>query len=143
MLPDRLCEIFPEVIRPLEPFTNDHVGLLAQILRPNVYGYQLDAPEIAYVGGDPMLIKLFKAFRFKLSFSQNFGLEPDTNAVVPFRAVPRPVARRGRAFLSASRIDSDQLLCISVPITASGASAVLHQICVARGETGQFHFSSS
>lgn len=57
LLPDRLCNDFPEVTVPLEPYTNDFAGVLAQILRPNVYGYDLDAPRIAYVGGDPMLIQ--------------------------------------------------------------------------------------
>ena len=57
MLPDRLCDDFPEITVPLEPYTNDFAGVLAQILRPNVYGYDLDAPRIAYVGGDPLLIQ--------------------------------------------------------------------------------------
>jgi hypothetical protein len=57
LLPDRLCNDFPEITVPLEPYTNDFAGVLAQILRPNVYGYDLDAPRIAYVGGDPMLIQ--------------------------------------------------------------------------------------
>jgi len=55
--PARLGDDFPEVTVPLEPYTNDFAGVLAQILRPNVYGYDLDAPRIAYVGGDPMLIQ--------------------------------------------------------------------------------------
>jgi hypothetical protein len=55
--PARLCDDFPEITVPLEPCTNDFAGVLAQILRPNVYGYDLDAPDIAYVGGDPMLIQ--------------------------------------------------------------------------------------
>ena len=57
MLPERLCEEFPEITVPLEPYTKDFAGVLAQILRPNVYGYSLDAPDIAYIGGDPMLIQ--------------------------------------------------------------------------------------
>lgn len=57
LLPDRLCDDFPEITVPLEPYTNDFAGVLAQILRPNVYGYDLDAPSIAYIGGDPMLIQ--------------------------------------------------------------------------------------
>jgi len=57
LLPDRLCNDFPEITVPLEPYTSDFAGVLAQILRPNVYGYDLDAPGIAYVGGDPMLIQ--------------------------------------------------------------------------------------
>jgi hypothetical protein len=57
MLPARLCQDFPEITVPLEPYTNDFAGVLAQILRPSVYGYDLDAPDIAYIGGDPMLIQ--------------------------------------------------------------------------------------
>lgn len=57
MMSERLCAEFPEVTVPLEPYTSDFDGVLAQILRPNVYGYSLDAPDIAYVGGDPMLIQ--------------------------------------------------------------------------------------
>jgi len=57
MLPARLCDDFPEITVPLEPYTKDLAGVLAQILRPNVYGYDLDAPDIAYIGGDPMLIQ--------------------------------------------------------------------------------------
>lgn len=57
MMPARLCDDFPEITVPLEPYTNDFAGVLAQILRPNVYGYSLDAPEVAYIGGDPMLIQ--------------------------------------------------------------------------------------
>jgi hypothetical protein len=57
MLPERLCNDFPELTVPLEPYTEDFAGVLAQILRPNVYGYSLDAPNIAYVGGKPMLIQ--------------------------------------------------------------------------------------
>ncbi len=47
--PARLCDDFPEINVPLEPYTNDFAGVLAQILRPNVYGYDLDAPRIADV----------------------------------------------------------------------------------------------
>ena len=57
LLPDRLCDDFPEITVPLEPYTKDFAGVLAQILRPVLYGYSLDAPDIAYVGGDPMLIQ--------------------------------------------------------------------------------------
>jgi hypothetical protein len=57
MLPARLCEKIPEITEFLRPYTNDFAGVLAQILRPNVYGYDLDAPDIAYIGGDPMLIQ--------------------------------------------------------------------------------------
>lgn len=57
MLPARLCDDFPEITMPLEPYTKDFAGVLAQVLRPNVYGYDLDAPDIAYIGGDPMLIQ--------------------------------------------------------------------------------------
>jgi hypothetical protein len=57
MLPERLCNDFPELTVPPEPYTEDFAGVLAQILRPNVCGYSLDAPNIAYVGGNPMLIQ--------------------------------------------------------------------------------------
>ncbi|MHB8956530.1 MAG: YwqG family protein [Pirellulaceae bacterium] len=55
--PRRLCEMIPAVSEPLSGFTTDQPGVLTQILRPNLYGYDLDAPDIAYVGGDPMLIQ--------------------------------------------------------------------------------------
>lgn len=57
MLPARLCEEIPEITEVLRPHTNDSAGVLAHILHPNVYGYSLDAHDIAYVGGDPMLIQ--------------------------------------------------------------------------------------
>jgi hypothetical protein len=55
--PARLCELLPALRQALSPFTHDHAGLLSQILRPNVYGYDLETWAIAYVGGDPMLIQ--------------------------------------------------------------------------------------
>lgn len=57
MSPARICEYIPEIQNLLSPFTRDCSGLLSQILRPNVYGYDLEAPEIAYQGGSPMLIQ--------------------------------------------------------------------------------------
>ena len=57
MSPAELCDRVPEIKNLLSPFTNDVAGLLSQILRPNVYGYDLEAPEIAYQGGAPMLIQ--------------------------------------------------------------------------------------
>jgi hypothetical protein len=57
MSPAELCESIPAIKRLLSPFTKDVAGLLSQILRPNVYGYDLEAPEIAYQGGAPMLIQ--------------------------------------------------------------------------------------
>ena len=57
MLPARLCEKIPEIPETLRPYTNDFAGVVAQILRPILYGYSLAAPDIAYVGGDPMLIQ--------------------------------------------------------------------------------------
>jgi len=57
MLPPRLRDDFPEIAAPLEPYTRDFAGVLAQVLHPNVYGYGLEAPDIAYIGGDPMLIQ--------------------------------------------------------------------------------------
>jgi hypothetical protein len=47
----------PAISDDLSTCTRDRAGLLAQILRPDVYGYDLDTPAIAYVGGDPMLIQ--------------------------------------------------------------------------------------
>src|SRR5262245_60529649 len=41
----------------LGPFTKDPTGLLSQILRPNVYAYDLEEWQVAYEGGDPMLIQ--------------------------------------------------------------------------------------
>jgi hypothetical protein len=55
--PARLCEMVPAIRDILSPFTSDAVGLLAQILYPGVYGYDLETPDIAYEGGEPMLIQ--------------------------------------------------------------------------------------
>ena len=57
MSPVELCESIPELKDLLGSFTGDCSGLLSQILRPNVYKYDLEAPEIAYQGGSPMLIQ--------------------------------------------------------------------------------------
>jgi hypothetical protein len=57
MSPAQLCDHIPEVKELLSPFAGDCSGLLSQILRPNIYGYDLEAPEIAYQGGSPMLIQ--------------------------------------------------------------------------------------
>ncbi len=57
ILSQQLCRDFPEVTLPLRPYTKDFAGVLTQILCPNVYGYSLDTPDIAYIGGDPMLIQ--------------------------------------------------------------------------------------
>jgi hypothetical protein len=46
-----------EIKSLLSPFTGDVSGLLSQILRPNVHGYDLKAPESAYQGGSPVLIQ--------------------------------------------------------------------------------------
>lgn len=55
--PTRLCEMVPAIPQVLDDFSDDPTGLLSQILRPGVYGYDLEAPEIAYAGGEPMLIQ--------------------------------------------------------------------------------------
>lgn len=55
--PRRLCERIPAVSELLAGFTSDQPGVLTQILRPDLYGYDLDTPDIAYVGGEPMLIQ--------------------------------------------------------------------------------------
>jgi hypothetical protein len=57
MSPADLCDNIPEIRDLLSPFTKDCSGLLSQILRPDLYGYDLEAPEIAYQGGSPMLIQ--------------------------------------------------------------------------------------
>jgi hypothetical protein len=55
--PARLCELVPAIPEVLSPFTNDPAGLLSQILRPDVYGYDLEAWQVAYEGGDRLLIQ--------------------------------------------------------------------------------------
>jgi hypothetical protein len=55
--PGRLCEMLPAVREVLGRFTTDPAGLLSQILRPNLYGYDLEEWHVAYEGGDPMLIQ--------------------------------------------------------------------------------------
>jgi hypothetical protein len=57
MSPAQLCDSIPEIKGLLRGFTGDCSGLLSQILRPDVYGYDLEEPEIAYQGGSPMLIQ--------------------------------------------------------------------------------------
>jgi hypothetical protein len=57
MSPVELCENIPELKDLLGSFTRDCSGLLSQIIRPNLFGYDLEAPEIAYQGGSPMLIQ--------------------------------------------------------------------------------------
>jgi hypothetical protein len=57
MGPAQLCDSIPEIKALLQTYTRDVSGLLSQILRPNVYRYHLEAPEIAYEGGSPMLIQ--------------------------------------------------------------------------------------
>jgi hypothetical protein len=56
-LPARLCDTVPAIREVLNPFTNDPIGVLSQILRPNVYGYDFEEWQVAYEGGDPMLIQ--------------------------------------------------------------------------------------
>jgi hypothetical protein len=55
--PTRLREIVPVIPQLPGEFTGDPAGLLSQILRPGGYGYGLDAPDIAYVGSEPMFIQ--------------------------------------------------------------------------------------
>jgi hypothetical protein len=57
MSPAQLCDNIAGIKNLLSSFASDCPGLLSQILRPNVYGYDLEAPEIAYQGGSPMLIQ--------------------------------------------------------------------------------------
>lgn len=57
MSPGALVEAVPEIGTLLRPYTSDFAGVLTQVLRPNFYGYNLGAPEIAYVGGDPVFIQ--------------------------------------------------------------------------------------
>jgi hypothetical protein len=55
--PTQLCRRVPEIRTLLSPFAGDVPGLLSQVLRANPYGYNLEAPDIAYQGGSPMLIQ--------------------------------------------------------------------------------------
>jgi hypothetical protein len=55
--PARLCEMAPAIKDVLSRYTHDHAGLLTQVLHPNLYGYDLETPSIAYSGGDPTLIQ--------------------------------------------------------------------------------------
>lgn len=55
--PTALCEMAPEIANLLGRFSNDTAGLLSQVLRPGVYGYDLGEPDIAYEGGEPSLIQ--------------------------------------------------------------------------------------
>jgi hypothetical protein len=55
--PALLCQMVPAIRHLLGRFTRDTAGLLSQALRPGVYGYDLAAHDIAYAGGEPMLIQ--------------------------------------------------------------------------------------
>jgi hypothetical protein len=57
MTPAGLCNSIPEIEEALSPFSRDAPGLLAHILRPGIYGYDLDIYEIAFQGGSPILIQ--------------------------------------------------------------------------------------
>jgi hypothetical protein len=55
--PLRLCQTIPAIPPLLSRYSSDHGGLLTQILRPNVYSYNLEHWQVAYLGGDPTLIQ--------------------------------------------------------------------------------------
>lgn len=55
--PAMLDEHVPALRRVLSTFARDVPGLISQLLRPGVYGYHLETPDIAYVGGRPGLIQ--------------------------------------------------------------------------------------
>ncbi len=55
--PKRLCELVPAIPELLRAYTKDCAGVLTQIFRPSLYGYDLDTRDIAYLGGEPMLIQ--------------------------------------------------------------------------------------
>jgi uncharacterized membrane protein (DUF485 family) len=57
MSPEQLRDNIPEIKELLALFTSDSSGLLSQIIRRNLHGYDLEAPDIAYQGGSPMLIQ--------------------------------------------------------------------------------------
>jgi hypothetical protein len=55
--PAALCQMVPEIAIILGRTTSDAQGLLAQVLRPDWYVYDLAMFEIAYEGGEPLLIQ--------------------------------------------------------------------------------------
>lgn len=55
--PSQLCETIPEICELLRPYTKDCSGLLAQILCPDVYGYDFETSFFAFEGGSPELIQ--------------------------------------------------------------------------------------
>jgi hypothetical protein len=55
--PARLCELVPRVTEILSPFFDKPSWLVSQILHPNVQNCNLEDFQIAYEGGDPMLIQ--------------------------------------------------------------------------------------
>lgn len=57
MPPGALVEAIPEIKNRLRPYTSDFVGVLSQVLRPNFFGYNLEAPDLAYIGGEPSYIQ--------------------------------------------------------------------------------------
>src|SRR5262249_52434 len=57
LYPGRICNAIPRIQDLLRPYTKDCVGLLTQILCPNVYGYDFETPFFAFEGGSPELIQ--------------------------------------------------------------------------------------
>ncbi|HEV2293151.1 MAG TPA: hypothetical protein VGR35_04800 [Tepidisphaeraceae bacterium] len=55
--PAMLDEHVPALHRLLSTFSRDVPGLISQLLRPGVYGYDLETPDIAYVGGTPGFVQ--------------------------------------------------------------------------------------
>jgi Domain of unknown function (DUF1963) len=53
----RLCQLIPAIPELLSAHTKDHAGVLAQILRPGVFGYELEPADLIYVSGAPVLIQ--------------------------------------------------------------------------------------
>ncbi len=53
----QLVESIPDIHTILHRFSNDVEGLLSQILCPRLYGYQIDTPDVAFIGDEPDLIQ--------------------------------------------------------------------------------------
>jgi Domain of unknown function (DUF1963) len=53
----RLCQLIPAIPEILSAHTKDHAGVLAQILHPGVFGYELEPADLIYAGGAPSLIQ--------------------------------------------------------------------------------------
>lgn len=52
-----LVEAVPRMKELLRPYTRGYAAVVSQVLRPHFNGYNLEAEDTAYVGGEPLIIQ--------------------------------------------------------------------------------------